>query len=899
MKHTLSFLTTLTLAPLLTPFLAMAAICLAMTCAANAAERSLAIRDTIGRGWAEEPITWSVEFEPGEWPIKSAATGKTLLPAVTRDGQPIPAQAQVLERHADGSVKSAAVRFLIDKLARDAATEIKLDTAKTGPADTQLRVESRDGFRVLANPHTAVRLAASGKAEGPILGIRLASGKWTGSSAYATTTAKPTGSKFELLQEGPVYLAARLTTAFDNGRKHALTAGLWAGSRVIELDEEFDLGPHEKYQFKEYKEDRDELAWEWWSWYGDKDGTQETHPNNWVLDLTGADFQPRIAWYRGEASTDPDKGTNKGRGESKYSLKNAQPRRLEKYLAGHDQWRHDSVNWYAALVAEEPGADLVGLFTHSTRLWRNPNVLPLPQGVTLRTGANDMRIWTEAQGSRLRVECPIGLGRRVWALRPSTLEETFGKDYAFAGPNYGSPSPETAPRSKLSQETVRRVLGLDIVRHWITDWEMKLDYPRLFIQPKDRDVFYARLKGKGIGEAGNALDTFLRNQDQTGFDKDYAAAVQQADSMISNRFAVGCDNTSAYPDWMIAYISGIAVANALDVLAGHALCKPEQARALKKKLAILTYMFASRDSWPDKRINYGWGSMNMPVSRWGGLVSMASANSDHPMAREWLKDASRCFDMLLRTEYSADGVGVSCPHYIGASTTSIFAWIALANSGIAEDRSKSEILHRHARYYLQLMTPTDPRWGIRTLICEGDGRPGSSSYPGILGTLFRRSAPELSAQLMQMWKEGGSDLTGGMAVPDLLIIDPSLPTQPLALRSEVYPGFGAFLRHRVNTPGESYLAFCGGDFMFDHQNTDALAFHWHELGVPLSVFTGSMYQPMTCTALSHNTVCFSPSHLRLSAGRRPTPDPAESPAIPIAISPRLPGEIVESAIETY
>ena len=107
-----------------------------------------------------------------------------------------------------------------------------------------------------------------------------------------------------------------------------------------------------------------------------------------------------------------------------------------------------------------------------------------------------------------------------------------------------------------------------------------------------------------------------------------------------------------------------------------------------------------------------------------------------------------------------------------------------------------------------------------------------------------------------MWKEGGSDLTGGMGVPDLLIIDPSLPTQPLALRSEVYPGFGAFLRHRLNTPGESYLAFCGGDFMFDHQNTDALAFHWHELGVPLSVFTGSMYQPMTCTALSHNTVCW-------------------------------------------
>jgi hypothetical protein len=39
------------------PFLATAAICLAMACAASAAERSLTIRDTIGRDWKEEPIT--------------------------------------------------------------------------------------------------------------------------------------------------------------------------------------------------------------------------------------------------------------------------------------------------------------------------------------------------------------------------------------------------------------------------------------------------------------------------------------------------------------------------------------------------------------------------------------------------------------------------------------------------------------------------------------------------------------------------------------------------------------------------------------------------------------------------------------------------------------------------
>src|SRR3712207_8787585 len=46
---------------------------------------------------------------------------------------------------------------------------------------------------------------------------------------------------------------------FDNGRTHAVTVTLLSGSRCIELDESFDLGPDDKYKFKEYKADRDEL----------------------------------------------------------------------------------------------------------------------------------------------------------------------------------------------------------------------------------------------------------------------------------------------------------------------------------------------------------------------------------------------------------------------------------------------------------------------------------------------------------------------------------------------------------------------------------------------------------------------------------------------------------------
>ncbi len=232
------------------------------------------------------------------------------------------------------------------------------------------------------------------------------------------------------------------------------------------------------------------------------------------------------------------------------------------------------------------------------------------------------------------------------------------------------------------------------------------------------------------------------------------------------------DNTIGYPGWMLGYWHGIVVAGGVDNLCGTPFCKPEQARRSKKKLAIITYALVSPDAWADKQINYGWGSMNMPVGRWGGRVVMASALSDHPLAKDWLKDAGRYFSMLLETEYAPDGSHISCPHYIGASSTSFYAWIALANSGLAEDVSTSPALQKFARFYMQLMKPIDPRWGIRVLLNEGDTRPGSSPLPAILARLFKQTDPQLAGELMQVWIEGGRDLSSGMGIPDALIIDP-------------------------------------------------------------------------------------------------------------------------------
>jgi len=821
---------------------ALAALLLASACGrlALAAEHRLTIRDTIGRAWEHEPITWELTLEPGEW--RGGAF------CLLRDGKPVVAQADVAAQHDDGSVKSAAIRFIVDALAKDASTTVALRFDQAGPKDTDLSVAEEKEAIVLANRLVAVRVVQRNveKAEGgefsPILGVRLPSGRWTASGHYATETAKPVGSKTELLGKGPVRLAARVTTTFENGRRHEVTVALWSGSRSVEIEEDFNLGPDDRYRFKEYANDRDELAWEWWSWYGDREGKTEGHPNNWLVPLSSAQFHPTRADYFGDMSTAPERGDTKQRGRSGYALAYGQPRRLEKYLAGHGQWRPDSALWYAASEAEDPGADCLGVYTHSVRTWRNPNVLPTPTGITLRTGANDMRLLSLAQDRTLLVQCPIGLGHRAWAIRPSTREESFG-------------ARGTSPTA-LTAEGVQRSMGLDITRTWVTDWAMTTDYPRLFIRPEERQAYYARFKESGAG-FGWGLGGFLQKQDMDSFHKAWEQAVDQADKMIQGYVSHGMTISNSYPGWMLGYWHGIIVAAGVDNLVGSPFCTKEMVRELKKKLAILTYCLVSKDAWADKQINYGWGSMNMPVGRWGGLVVMASALSDHPMAKTWLKDATRYFNMLLETEYAPDGTHISCPHYIGASVTSFYAWIALANSGLGPDVSTSPVLRNFARYYMQLMKPVDPRWGIRILLNEGDTRPGSSPFPAILGTLFRKSDPELAGQLLRIWKEGGSPLSSGMGIPDAVIIDPTVEPRTPRLGPEVFPGFGAFLRFReLGTPQEAYLAFTAGNFMIDHANVDQMAFAWNEKGVPLSCYTGSMYQPMTNTALSHNTIAW-------------------------------------------
>ena len=308
------------------------------------------------------------------------------------------------------------------------------------------------------------------------------------------------------MEKGPLRPAARVTTTFDNGRTHVVTVGLWSGSHSIDVDETFDVGPDDKYQFKKYADDKDELAWEWWSWYGDREGAGGDAPEQ-----LGVPPGERCLPAQGDHLLRPGldrfgQGPSWPSRQSRGRSGRVYPCQRQTAAAGEVPCRaHAVAAGFRPVVPDESdqgrrrrcGGRLYAL---GPKL-RNPNVLPTPKGITLRTGANDIRAISRQGGQQLELERPIGLGRRTWAIRVSTRKEML--------------DPAATSPTALDAERVQRCMGLDITRHWITDWAMNNDYPRLFIKPEEKAAYYVRLKDKGTDSPGSTLDFFATRTSPT------------------------------------------------------------------------------------------------------------------------------------------------------------------------------------------------------------------------------------------------------------------------------------------------------------------------------------------------------------------------------------------------
>jgi len=257
--HTCKFLLVLTFIAAFAVFFAQQVVC----------GEPLAVFHTVehlGLDWQRTLVTYDVEFE------QSVAKGEGFH-VVDAAGVRHPCQLSRVARYPDGSVKSARASFFAELPAGESFRyELRQGAAPAAPGAPV--AENRDGYLVLENSVTALRLppvgdfspeqplkfgsahtemvsiygrqAENGFIPGPVQGFRLVDGTWAGGSYFWAANAGNApvlqSYKCEIVETGALFVEARVSYEFDNGRYYRLTATLLAGDPAVRIDEQMDMG---------------------------------------------------------------------------------------------------------------------------------------------------------------------------------------------------------------------------------------------------------------------------------------------------------------------------------------------------------------------------------------------------------------------------------------------------------------------------------------------------------------------------------------------------------------------------------------------------------------------------------------------------------------------------------
>ena len=193
-------------------------------------------------------------------------------------------------------------------------------------------------------------------------------------------------------------------------------------------------------------------------------------------------------------------------------------------------------------------------------------------------------------------------------------------------------------------------------------------------------------------------------------------------------------------------------------------------------------------------------------------------------------------------------------HYIGASMGPLLTTLQqLQTAGLADAFRDEPRLARFAEFYLNLLTPPEPRFGgDRKVVSIGDGSTESSELlRPARHRICRRPIPHSRARLMAAWWHSGA-MHSGFHGSTILKIDENLPVANPHLGDATFPGWFTVLRNGWGTRNETAVWLVDGDFYRDHAHEDNGTVAIYALGAPLSLDWGSMYSPQSPGAFMHS-----------------------------------------------
>jgi hypothetical protein len=235
-------------------------------------------------------------------------------------------------------------------------------------------------------------------------------------------------------------------------------------------------------------------------------------------------------------------------------------------------------------------------------------------------------------------------------------------------------------------------------------------------------------------------------------------------------------------------------------------------------MAYLAYKVAHPDSWSVSR-GYRSGNPNMSVSYVLSLGMLGCLLPDHPMAREWVREALEMMDLWM-SQVGPKGEWYESFHYTDVSVRVMVVFAIAARNAGSRDYSQEGTLKKLGSYTAAFYTPRDPQ---REDVRRGPplGRSNAGGTYGLQGALARAtldSDPEYSAQMQWLWERTGfstdkqSHRFGGW---EYVYFDRTLPTRRPDWETDLFPQVGVLMRHGLDSPFEHYLAmFTNSDCKF-------------------------------------------------------------------------------------
>ena len=799
---------------------------------AAAAAEPLAVfecREFVGRDWPRTLVTYQQEFPRGK-----ARPGKLRL--LDQSGQEQPVQLWRLKTHEDGSIASARVSFYAElPKGGDYRYELHSGISAASKAPT---AQVQGTVLTLDNGLVAIRLPAgerrftkplavagdrgavlnsiehledAGLAFGPIAGIRLADGRWTGGSYFAAESIetvrfrqksratepdaatlqaalerapKVIGYETSVTEQGPLFAEATVRFTFDNGGYYQLTVRTLAGDSALRVDEVMDL--------KTNCPDDDPLyvalllndGWKPGGWKPDAAFLMTTRRQ----DKCGP-FEEALEKH-GYASRYASAVVDYGKDRAELTE-----------VVPHDVWS-ERAHYFGLVQSAELRANKTAAFLGVVPIhagsWRAAHwVFPpksphlFQQVLSYADGSLELRWTIRAQPHSQNLlhtgefDPEFGLTgmRRLWCLvgGPFQYHDTLYPLRAYEGS-----------------------VNLDNYKDWNLAWSD--DTRSAQAVPLSAD-------DANSGPIGHLNVAFICD------DREYAWAshYRQAEKLT---WAVDLKWKLEQP--------GLSAA---------------QRGYLKRNIAAFCHLISEPDLNTRASMTHQ-GNPNMPVNRFFALPFAAALIPDHPLAQRWMDVSAAYVQYKAGGNVAPLGAWAELVTYYAASAPTVMHGAIQARRAGRLDGNTAKLAVGPVDFTLQLLSPVDPRFQAR--IVPGFGHEGALMFnqwtpaAALIGDLD----PDLAAAFVWAWDQqkrpgamqhdnGFTELAGDQlallakATPELI---------RKQLRSVWLPGFGAVLRVHAGDANETYLGYRQG-YLASHSDANQGDFVIYAKGVPLTAMS--------------------------------------------------------------